>query len=49
MRADLALYDRLLAENDQDLMAWVLGQVGRRRRWPPLLAGSAPLPGRGPG
>ena len=24
--ADLALYDRLLAENDQDLMAWVFGQ-----------------------
>jgi antitoxin CptB len=24
--ADLVLYDRLLAENDQDLMAWVLGQ-----------------------
>jgi succinate dehydrogenase flavin-adding protein (antitoxin of CptAB toxin-antitoxin module) len=27
-RAELALYDRLLAENDQDLMAWMLGQVG---------------------
>ncbi len=25
--ADLALYDRLLAENDQDLMAWILGQA----------------------
>ena len=24
--AGLALYDRLLAENDQDLMAWVFGQ-----------------------
>lgn len=23
---DLALYDALLAENDQDLMAWILGQ-----------------------
>jgi antitoxin CptB len=23
---ELALYDRLLAENDQDLMAWLLGQ-----------------------
>lgn len=23
----LALYDRLLAENDQDLMAWLLGQA----------------------
>jgi len=24
--ADLALYDALLEENDQDLMAWILGQ-----------------------
>ena len=24
--ADLATYDRLLLENDQDLMAWILGQ-----------------------
>ena len=24
--ADLALYDRLLNENDQDLITWVLGQ-----------------------
>jgi antitoxin CptB len=24
--ADLDLYDALLAENDQDLMAWILGQ-----------------------
>jgi antitoxin CptB len=24
--AELALYDRLLLENDQDLMAWILGQ-----------------------
>jgi antitoxin CptB len=23
---DLGLYDRLLQENDQDLMAWILGQ-----------------------
>ncbi len=23
----LALYDRLLEENDQDLMAWILGQA----------------------
>jgi antitoxin CptB len=23
---DLATYDRLLEENDQDLMAWILGQ-----------------------
>lgn len=25
--ARLALYDRLLEENDQDLMAWLLGQT----------------------
>lgn len=25
--ARLALYDRLLAENDQDLLPWVLGQT----------------------
>lgn len=25
--AGLALYDRLLGENDQDLLPWVLGQV----------------------
>jgi antitoxin CptB len=24
--AELGLYDALLAENDQDLMAWILGQ-----------------------
>jgi antitoxin CptB len=24
--ADLVTYDRLLLENDQDLMAWILGQ-----------------------
>ena len=24
--ADLVLYDRLLQENDQDLMAWIFGQ-----------------------
>jgi antitoxin CptB len=24
--ADLATYDRLLQENDQDLMSWILGQ-----------------------
>jgi antitoxin CptB len=24
--ADLATFDRLLAENDQDLMSWILGQ-----------------------
>ena len=26
-QARLALYDRLLEENDQDLLAWVLGQA----------------------
>lgn len=25
--ADLVLYDRLLSENDQDLLPWVLGQT----------------------
>jgi antitoxin CptB len=25
--AELRLYDALLAENDQDLMAWILGQT----------------------
>ena len=25
--ADLGLYDRLLDENDQDLMVWILGQT----------------------
>ena len=33
--ADLLTYDALLAENDQDLMAWVLGQSAP----PPALAG----------
>jgi antitoxin CptB len=32
--ADLAVYDALLAENDQDLMAWILGQTAP----PPSLA-----------
>ena len=31
---DLAVYDALLAENDQDLMAWILGQTAP----PPALA-----------
>ncbi len=26
--ADLDLYERLLAENDQDLIGWMLGQTG---------------------
>jgi antitoxin CptB len=32
--AELALYDDLLAENDQDLMAWMLGQTSP----PPVFA-----------
>jgi antitoxin CptB len=32
---ELDLYDALLAENDQDLMAWILGQSAA----PPALAG----------
>jgi antitoxin CptB len=35
---DLALYDALLAENDQDLMAWVLGQSAPPEALVPLLA-----------
>lgn len=33
--AELDLYDALLAENDQDLMAWILGQSAP----PPALSG----------
>ena len=36
--AGLALYDRLLAENDQDLMAWLLGQSAPPGWAAPLLA-----------
>jgi antitoxin CptB len=36
--ADLDLFDALLAENDQDLMAWVLGQAAPPDRLAPLLA-----------
>jgi antitoxin CptB len=36
--ADLALYDRLLLENDQDLMAWILGQSAPPADLAPLLA-----------
>ena len=36
---ELALYDRLLSENDQDLITWVLGQT-------PPPADLAPLIGR---
>jgi antitoxin CptB len=35
--ADLALYDALLEENDQDLMAWVFGQSATPQRFAPLL------------
>jgi antitoxin CptB len=35
--SDLALYDRLLAENDQDLMAWILGQATPPGDLAPLL------------
>lgn len=35
--ADLEDYEALLAENDQDLMAWVLGQAGAPDRIAPLL------------
>jgi antitoxin CptB len=35
---ELDLYDALLAENDQDLMAWILGQDAPPDRIAPLLA-----------
>lgn len=35
--ADLDLYDALLAENDQDLMAWILGQSAPPPELAPLL------------
>jgi antitoxin CptB len=34
----LTLYDALLAENDQDLLPWVLGQTPPPDRFAPLLA-----------
>jgi len=34
----LAVYDRLLEENDQDLMAWILGQGQAPAEIAPLLA-----------
>ncbi|WGV16493.1 succinate dehydrogenase assembly factor 2 [Fuscovulum ytuae] len=34
----LAVYDRLLAENDQDLMSWILGQSEPPSGIAPLLA-----------
>jgi antitoxin CptB len=36
--ADLADYDALLAENDQDLMAWILGQSAPPPRFAGLLS-----------
>jgi antitoxin CptB len=36
--ADLLVYDALLAENDQDLMAWLLGQSASPERFRGLLA-----------
>jgi antitoxin CptB len=36
--AELDLYDALLAENDQDLMAWILGQSAPPVALAPLLA-----------
>lgn len=35
--AELATYDALLAENDQDLMAWILGQSAPPATLAPLL------------
>ena len=36
--AELAVYDRLLAENDQDLMAWIMGTAAAPGWISPLLA-----------
>ena len=36
--ADLLTYDALLAENDQDLMSWILGQSAPPAALAPLLA-----------
>lgn len=36
--AELETYDALLAENDQDLMAWILGQSAPPAALVPLLA-----------
>jgi antitoxin CptB len=36
--AELDLYDALLAENDQDLMAWILGQSAPPAGFAALLA-----------
>ncbi len=36
--ADLLTYDRILNENDQDLLPWVLGQVAAPEALAPLLA-----------
>ena len=36
--ADLELYDALLAENDQDLMSWILGQSEPPSELVPLLS-----------
>jgi antitoxin CptB len=35
---ELLAYDALLAENDQDLMAWILGQAAPPPAMAPLLA-----------
>lgn len=37
-QADLVTYDALLEENDQDLMAWILGQSAPLTALAPLLA-----------
>lgn len=36
--ADLVLYDRLLSENDQDLLPWVLGQTPAPSEYEALLS-----------
>ena len=39
--ADLVLYDRILSENDQDLLPWVLGQTPPPPQYDALIAGIA--------
>jgi len=39
--ADLALYDALLSENDQDLYAWVTGRAAAPDRFAALIAAIA--------
>ena len=37
-KADLAIYDELLEENDHDLLAWVVGHAAPPRRFSHLIS-----------